>query len=200
MDLVNSIIAMDHEAFLAINGWHSPFWDAIMWQVSDLITWIPLYVFFLFLIQRRNGWRGLWIAVPVIALMIFLTDTGSVMLFKNTVQRLRPSHVDEWSGSIHLLIGSDGQPYRGGQFGFVSAHASNHFGIAIFMAGILVGLRKWITPALIIWASIISYSRVYLGVHYPGDVVVGALYGGIIGFACAFSFNQLMINFNKPVK
>ena len=200
MDLVNSIISLDHEAFLLINGFHSPFWDAVMWQISDLFTWIPLYVFFLYLIQRRYGWRGLGIAVPVIALMIFLTDTGSVMLFKNTVQRLRPSHVDAFNNSIHLLTGSDGQLYRGGEFGFVSSHASNHFGIAVFMAGLLSGMRKWITPALLLWAGIICYSRIYLGVHFPADVVVGALYGGIIGFGCAFSYKQLMVYFYKSGK
>lgn len=200
MDLVHSIISLDHEAFLLINGFHSPFWDAVMWQISEPITWIPVYVFFLYLIQRRYGWRGLGIAVPVIALMIFLTDTGSVMLFKNTVQRLRPSHVEALSGSIHLLAGNDGELYRGGSFGFVSSHASNHFGIAIFMAGLLSGVRRWITPVLLLWAGIICYSRIYVGVHFPLDILVGALYGGIIGFACALSYKQLMFHFNNPTK
>lgn len=181
MNVVERLDAVDREAFLAINGLHAPWADTLMWTLSDLRLWIPLYCFFLFLLQRRYGWRGLGIAVPVIALMVFCTDTGSVTLFKNTVQRLRPSHVEELQGMVHLLPGTDGELYRGGQFGFVSSHATNHFGIAAFMAGALAGMPRWAAPLLFFWALSIAYSRVYLGVHYPGDVLVGGLYGALVG-------------------
>lgn len=181
MNLVERLDAVDREAFLAINGLHAPWADTLMWTLSDLRLWIPLYLFFLFMLQRRYGWRGLGIAVPVIALMVFCTDTGSVALFKDTVQRLRPSHVPELEGMIHLLPGADGQLYRGGTFGFVSSHATNHFGIAAFMAGALAGIPRWAAPLLFFWAVSIAYSRVYVGVHYPGDVLVGAVYGVLVG-------------------
>lgn len=181
---------MDREAFLAINGAHAPWADQLMWAISDLRLWIPLYLFFLFLIQRKWGWRGLGLGALVIGLMIFCSDSGSVMLFKESVQRLRPSHAPELQGTIHLLPGPDGQLYRGGRYGFVSSHASNHFAIALFLIGVLRGLPRWGTLALLCWAAIISYSRVYIGVHYPGDVIAGGLYGAFVGFLSAWLFNR----------
>jgi undecaprenyl-diphosphatase len=147
---------------------------------------------FLVVLQRRYGWRGLAWSVPVIALMVLCTDTGSVLLFKNTVQRLRPSHVAELQDRIHLLVGDDGQFYRGGRFGFVSSHASNHFGIAVFMTGVLAGAPRWAAPALFAWAALIAYSRIYLGVHYPGDVLVGGAYGALVGAICYLLFQRLV--------
>ncbi len=185
MTVLDRLDALDRELFLAINGLHSSVLDGVMWQVSELVTWIPLYLFLLFMLQRRFGWKGLAWSVPVIALMVVCSDTGSVLLFKNTIQRLRPSHVEALDGSIHLLLGSDGEVYRGGQYGFVSSHASNHFAITLFMIGALHNTPRWLAPALLFWAILIAYSRVYLGVHYPGDVIVGALYGAAIGWLFA---------------
>ena len=114
--------------------------------------------------------------------MILLTDTGSVILFKNTVQRLRPSHAADLEGLVHLVSNSDGELYMGGLYGFISSHAANHFGIAAFMTGILLRRPRWTLWALMGWAALIAYSRVYLGVHYPGDVIVGATYGALMGW------------------
>ena len=193
MSLWQQILSLDRQAFLAINGAHAPWADSLLWTVSDLRLWIPLYLFFLFLIQRRWGWRGLGISVPVIAAMILCSDSGSVLLFKDAVQRLRPSHVAELQGAIHLLPGADGAPYRGGTFGFVSSHASNHFAIALFMIGLLGGLPRWSTVALLFWAALIAYSRVYIGVHYPGDVLAGALYGAAIGILFSLLFRRIAL-------
>jgi undecaprenyl-diphosphatase len=181
MSLLERLDALDREAFLALNGLHSPALDDLMWSVSRLELWVPLYVFFLIMLQQRWGWRALAIAIPVIALLLLGTDTGSVVLFKNTVQRLRPSHVPDLQDRIHLLFAPDGGLYRGGTFGFVSSHASNHFGIAAFMIGVFRGRPRWAVPALLAWATLVSYSRIYLGVHYPGDILVGGLYGFIVG-------------------
>ncbi len=192
MSLLHRLDALDREVFLALNGTHWPGVDAFMWHISDLKLWVPLYVLFLVVLQRRYGWRGLAWSVPVIALMVLCTDTGSVLLFKNTVQRLRPSHVAELQDRIHLLVGDDGQLYRGGRFGFVSSHASNHFGIAVFMTGALAGAPRWAAPALFVWAGLIAYSRIYLGVHYPGDVLVGGAYGTLVGAICYLLFRRLV--------
>ena len=191
MSLWQQLLQLDRETFLAINGAHAPWADHLMWAVSDLRLWIPLYLFFLFIIQRRWGWRGLGIAVPVIAGMIYCADSGSVMLFKETVQRLRPSHVPELADAIHLLPGADGMLYRGGTYGFVSSHASNHFAIALFMIGVLRGVPRWSAVALLLWAGLIAYSRVYVGVHYPGDVAAGALYGAAVGILFSFLFRRI---------
>lgn len=176
MSLLDRLIAADQAAFLVVNGTHTGPLDMAMGAVSDLRFWIPLYIAFLVLVKLRWNWRGLWLALPVIALMILCSDSGSVMLFKNTVQRLRPCHEPALAGLVHLVPAS-----CGGQFGFVSSHAANHFAIAALMIGMLQRSPRWATVALLLWASLIAFSRVYLGVHYPADVIVGGLYGFAIG-------------------
>lgn len=176
MSLLDRLDAWDREVFLAINGVHAPWADGVMVAVSEMLVWLPLYLLFLVILRRRFTWKGLWWSLPVIALMVWCSDSGSVMLFKNTVQRLRPCHQPELAGLVHVVNG-----HCGGTFGFVSSHASNHFAIATFMAGMLRGSPRWATPALLGWAAVIAYSRIYLGVHYLGDVLVGALYGSLVG-------------------
>ena len=178
MSLLDRIVALDRQLFLSINGAHAPWADVVMAIVSERWTWVPLYLFLLYVIQRRHGWAGLGWAVPVIAVLIFCSDTGSVALFKNTVQRLRPCHQPELQGLVHLVNG-----HCGGRYGFVSSHASNHFAIAAFMAGVLRGTPRWGMVLLMAWAALIAYSRVYLGVHFPADVAVGGLYGLAVGGA-----------------
>ncbi len=186
MGVLDRIIAADQAAFLVVNGSHTASLDLAMSAVSDLRFWFPLYIAFLVLVKLRWNWRGLWIALPVIAAMILCSDTGSVMLFKNTVMRLRPCHEPALAGLVHLVPAG-----CGGQYGFVSSHASNHFAIAIFMIGMLQRDPRWSTWALVLWAALIAYSRVYLGVHYPADVVVGGLYGSAIGALFFVLFRSL---------
>lgn len=179
MPWTTALLEADRSAFLAINGAYSTAADEFFWYVSDPRVWIPLYVFFFVLIQLRWGWRGLWWSLPVAGLLLLCTDTGSVLLFKNTVQRLRPTHEPALVGLVHTVRG-----HLGGDFGFVSSHAANHFGLAAFMTGILLRDPRWSPWVLFAWATLIGYSRVYLGVHYPGDVICGAIYGSLVGWLC----------------
>lgn len=176
MAWTEAILAADRAAFLAVNGAHNATADQWMGMLSEPLVWAPLYVFFLILVKWRWGWRGLWLSLPVIALMILCSDTGSVALFKNTVQRLRPCHAPDLQGLVHLVDG-----HCGGRYGFISSHASNHFAVAVFMIGALRRRPWWVVPVLLAWAGVVAYSRIYLGVHYPGDVIVGAIYGSLVG-------------------
>lgn len=193
MSLWERLDAIDREAFLAINGLHSPFGDFVMSAASSMIMWFPLYAFLLWLIMKRHGGKALLLSVPVIALMILFSDKGSVVLFKETVERLRPCHEPALAGLVHLV--PDG---CGGQFGFVSSHASNHFAIALFMIAVLDRRPHWAVAALLSWATLIAYSRVYLGVHYPGDVIAGGLYGVLIGSGFGRLFRAWMALPKQP--
>ncbi|PTM05268.1 MAG: phosphatase PAP2 family protein [Bacteroidetes bacterium] len=167
---------LDTTIFLFLNNLGTETWDPFWLRMSEVFIWIPLYLtlivglFFLFKTKT-----ALW-AVLAIALNVVLTDQGSVRLFKNQFERLRPCHEESIQDQIRLVKG-----HCGGKYGFVSSHASNSFGIAV-----LVGLfyRKrwpWVFYGMLFWASLVAYSRIYLGVHYPADIYFGALYGSLIG-------------------
>lgn len=163
----------DASALLWANGHHSPFLDQLMWFVSGKYEWIPLYLILLFLVVRKYKWR-FWIILILIALVVTLTDQISVKGFKEVFERLRPCHEPALDGMVRIL-----NDKCGGQFGFVSSHAANTFGLATLFS--LLFQKRWITWPLLFWAALVSYSRVYLGVHYPLDVIGGAMLGAGLG-------------------
>lgn len=156
-----------------------------MWYVSTTSLWIPLYVFFLFYAFRKGNWQyAVYILLGVIA-CVALADLLSVHAFKNVFQRYRPTHNQEIGDLVKTVIKPNGEEYRGGQFGFVSSHAANVSAIATFVILSFKQFSKawWL---LILWACLIMYSRIYLGVHYPGDLFFGSLLG--ITIACTIYF------------
>ncbi len=173
--MIDFLTYWDTQLFIFFNGIHSPFWDNVMWWISGSKSWIPFYLIIIAVIiyQKR---KGAILVLLFIALLVFLTDQSSVHLFKNVFQRLRPCHTPELQDIIHLVKNK-----CGGQFGFVSSHASNTFGIAAFLAFLFK--NKAFGVFIFFWALIVSYSRIYLGVHFPLDVFCGGLLGLIIGFA-----------------
>ena len=146
-----------------------------MWAISGKLIWVPLYIAILFYLAKKYK-RGFWLIAVFIALAITLSDQISVQLFKNLFCRLRPCHEPLLDGLVHLVNGK-----CGGQYGFVSSHAANSFNIAVFTS--LLIRKRWYAIAMVFWALIIGYSRIYLGVHYPGDVICGSLLGIIIGYS-----------------
>ena len=169
LEVLNKI---DTQLFLFLNGMHSDFWDAVMWQVSGKLQWIPLYAFILGLLIYRFRLRALWITLGVVVVII-LSDQASVHLFKDVVERLRPCHEPDIEGLVHIV-----RDHCGGSYGFVSSHAANTFGLAVF-TGFFVRNRYYWT-GMLVWALLVGYSRIYLGVHYPGDILCGAILGALI--------------------
>jgi undecaprenyl-diphosphatase len=164
---------IDHTLFLFLNGINNAFFDSVMYQLTKALVWIPLYLFFLYLIIRQYKWKTVIILV-LAAVMILVSDQLSILV-KDTFQRLRPSH--EPGLMVHLV-----NAYKGGEFGFYSGHATNNFSIAVFLI-VLTGKRfKWIWIIALLYALIISYTRIYLGVHFPGDIIAGAIMGSLIGY------------------
>lgn len=164
---------IDQQLFLWLNGQHSGFFDQIMYFISGKYEWIPLYAAMLGFIIWRYRWRSLWIVLAVVV-MITLSDQIANLL-KSGVKRLRPCKDPEIGHLVHLV-----NNYCRGTYGFVSGHAANSFALATFMS--LLFRMKWITLGLMIWAVLVSYSRIYLGVHYPGDVLGGALIGVLLAW------------------
>jgi undecaprenyl-diphosphatase len=171
------LISLDKHFFLFLNGLHYSWLDGFMWQVSTKTIWIPFYAVLIFFMiwKRKKYW---WITILSIALMILLSDQGADLV-KNTAKRHRPTHNVTIENQVHTLKGPNGKEYRGGEYGFVSSHASNSFAIAFFIS--LFFAKRWLTIFMFIWAAVICYSRIYLGVHYPLDILGGAMVGSAAG-------------------
>lgn len=177
--------SLDKELFLLINGCHSSFFDPIMYWLSDKMIWAPMYALIAFLMIRRYKMRGILMLV-FIGMVITLCDQTASGILKDTVQRLRPSHEPSLVGLIRL---SKAGP--GGMYGFVSSHAANVFGLATFLYIVIDQQFKVLKYWLFIWAALVSYSRIYNGVHYPGDVFVGGLIGVAYGWLFAKAYFKL---------
>lgn len=175
---------IDKSLFLIINGWHNFIADEIMFFVSLRIVWLPLYLFIAFLLVKRYKRNALYIILFAIMLIV-VTDKITVILFKNTVMRLRPCHEPSLQAIIHLVKG-----YCGGKYGFISSHAANSFALIIFLRK-YIKFSKYLFPLLIFWALMICYSRIYLGVHYPIDVITGILFGSFMGWFASYIFCRL---------
>ncbi|MDT8431105.1 MAG: phosphatase PAP2 family protein [Bacteroidales bacterium] len=171
--MLSTLNDLDTRLFLFLNGLHSDAFDSIMFWISGKTTWWPFYLLLLLYL----GWTRRWQLVPIIlsiALAVTLADQVSVHLFKEVFERLRPCREQALQDVVHLVNGK-----CGGMYGFVSSHAANSFAVAMLL--LLIVRKGWFTALMLSWATIVGYSRIYLGVHYPGDVLGGAVLGVLIG-------------------
>lgn len=178
----------DTELFLFINGLHQPWLDQAMFYMTKAVFWIPVYIVLLYLIAKTYSWKIMLWSLLAIAVVITLSDRISVELFKEVFLRYRPTKNLVIGPIVHTV-----NDYRGGMYGFVSSHAANFFGITTFVVLLLRRQYPKIVPILVLWASFICYTRVYLGVHYPSDVVAGSLLGATIGFLVYKLFKHLVL-------
>lgn len=191
--MIEYLNKLDTRLFLTVNSWHNSFFDPIMYWFSDKLIWIPMYLFIVALIIWRYKKKGLMILLFV-GILIAMCDQTASHLIKNLVLRLRPSHEPALTGLIHL---SKAGP--GGTYGFVSSHAANAFGLITFFYFVLDDWFKWLKYLLFAWALLVSYSRVYNGVHYPGDVIGGAIVGLLLGWAVAKVYRTVELKYFSPV-
>jgi len=184
---METLEALDRSIVLAINGMNSPFLDEFMWIVSGKLTWFPLYLFLIFLFFKQFGSKKTVVFVIAAVCAVAIADLVSVHLFKNLFERYRPSHHSLLTEKLHFYKYENGELYKGGQFGFVSSHAANFVAICTFVLLTLKKHYRFLVPLLLICTTLVLYSRIYLGVHYLSDVLVGSLVGALAAFI-AFRF------------
>lgn len=169
-------IEFDQQLLLLLNGSDSLFWDGLMWIATSTYIWIPVAIILLYIIFKNNTTKEALIIVGLLILLVILSDQISSGFCKPFFARYRPTQDPELMYMIDIVNG-----YRGGKYGFISSHASNTFAIATFMALVLRNSSS--IASLFVWAILCTYSRIYLGVHYPGDILFGIILGILIASA-----------------
>lgn len=178
--MIEYLESLDRALVLAVNSWNSPFWDEVMWWISARITWVPLYLLLFYLAYRKDGLKTAFLFLVFTALTIIIADAISVYAIKETVQRYRPSHHALLHEHLHFYKTSPKDFYMGGDFGFVSSHATNFFAVATCFCLVYFKAYRKMSYTLFLIAAIICYSRMYLGVHYLSDLIGGAILGTFV--------------------
>ena len=175
--MIEFLTELDTQLLLTINALNTPALDQFMYLLSAKLVWLPLYIILLLISVHRYGWGGGMFIAFGIALAVLIADQTCSSLIRPLVERMRPSNPNNpISTMVHIV-----NDYRGGRYGFPSCHAANTVAVATFLSLVYKG-RKVIITSLILWAIMNCYSRMYLGVHYPGDILVGSLIGYATGY------------------
>ncbi len=172
--MLDKLVKYDTELFLYLNNLGNETWDWLWVLITHKLTFAPLYAILLFVIYKKFGLKTLGFLIVVIAVMVTVTDQGT-NAFKHGVERLRPCRTEGVSEFTRVLVGC-------GKYGFFSGHSSNSMAAAIFGGLLLMPFYRRLIYGLIAWSLIVAYSRIYVGVHYPLDIICGLIYGTIVGY------------------
>ena len=175
---MEEIIQFDKQLLLMVNGSDSVFLDYVVMTLTNARTWIPLYLglFYVVVMTHKPNWREILLVLAASGLCVLLAGTVDDEIVKPLVARWRPTHDPEIGSLVDVVDG-----YRGGNYGFFSAHASNTFSIALFFS--LLMRHKLFVAFMVSWSLVNCWTRMYLGVHYPGDITVGLLWGALVGYS-----------------
>ena len=172
---MDALSTFDSDLFLFLNGLHVSWLDKFMVLVTDMWVWMPLYILLIYWTVKQYGKRWWWIVLSV-CVVVLCSDQLASHVCKPLFQRLRPCYNSDFQDLIYLPKG-----LAGGKYGFVSSHAANTFAVATFLTAVMTKSRPWTAILLFFWAFVSSYSRIYIGFHYPGDIVCGAVLGVLVG-------------------
>jgi len=184
--MLDRIKQIDTELLIFLNSLGNKSWDPLWISITDKFTFLPLFILILFFLFKKNGIKGLLVILLFISVLILFTDQFTNVV-KDFTQRLRPCRLDELQGLLRDI------DIRCGKYGFFSAHAANSISVTIFIINCVdKSVKKFLRPVLILWVMIFSYSRIYLGVHYPLDTIFGLSFGIFSGFLFKYLYNYFI--------
>lgn len=190
-DFLQLLNDLDSQLLLAINGLHNPYFDTFMYAYSGKWIWIPMYAALVYVLFRNLSWKVALTCLVGVALTITFADQIGASVIRPWVERLRPANLENpLSEYVHIVNG-----YRGGSYGFPSCHAANTFGLTFYLMFLI--RRRGFTLFMCAWALLTCYSRSYLGVHYPGDLLAGALLG-LCGAALMYGLFRWLVGYRRP--
>ncbi|MCL5128085.1 MULTISPECIES: phosphatase PAP2 family protein [unclassified Algibacter] len=189
--MIDQLLHYDTELFVFLNNLGSEPWDGLWLAITDKLTFIPLYAILLYLLYKKFGLKSMLVFVVVIALMVTFTDQIT-NVFKRGFQRPRPCGAEDLIGRVRFIA------VRCGKYGFFSGHASNTMGAAVFAGLMLKPFYKNLIFIMLFWSGVVAFSRIYVGVHYPLDILCGLTFGAFSGFIFYKLAKYLLNRFIKP--
>ena len=193
--MLEKILEYERGPFLWLNGSHNTFWDSFIWLYTGQIVWLPVLLLFVFLLFYKKDWKEALLVVLSIVLVITLCDQFSSHICKPYFMRFRPTWHPDFKDNVVTV-----NDYIGGKYGFISGHAANAFGFATFT--LLLFRNRLFTISILLWSTLMVYTRIYLGVHFISDIIAGILTGILLGFVIyklyVFSRHKLLKKNNKP--